>query len=116
MGSILVKSPRLTIFAQHQPVAVHSVNPDANIGKGPEAKGLLHYSSVTSITMNGVALDEKTVAPMLEIAKHIMLSRAAHQRQRARETDILGVRISSTPLAEQVASFAALLTCRQEEA
>lgn len=91
MGSILVKSPRLTIFAQHQPVTVHSVNPDADIGKGPEAKGLLHYSSVTSITMNGVALDEKTVALMLEVAKHLSLGRAPQQRQRTREADITGV-------------------------
>lgn len=80
---ILVKPPRRTILAQHQPVVVQSVYPDADIGEGPEAKGLLYYGSICSTTMDGVALNEKAVALMLEIAKHVRLSRAAHQRQRA---------------------------------
>ena len=112
---ILVKPPRLAILAQQQPAAVQPVYPDADIVEGSEAKGPLHYSCVGSTTMNGVALDEKAVTLMLEIAKHMRLSGAAHQRQRARETDILRVGTFGAPLAEQVACFATLLTGCQEE-
>ena len=74
--SIFVEVPCHTLLAQHQHVVVKPVYPDADIAKGPEAKGLLHNRCIDRTAIDGVALNEETVALMLEVAKHLSLGRA----------------------------------------
>ena len=59
--------------------------------------------------MDGVTLDEETVARMLELAEDLAFIDAAEEGKVAREADILGVGAFQAPLTPKIASLATFL-------
>jgi hypothetical protein len=91
-------------------VGIEVFNSKTDIVERLESEGDLHNGSIQRQGFDGVALDEKAVANVLEITNHFCLFGAPQERQRSGKTDILGIVTSQTPLSEQVASLTSFLT------
>lgn len=93
---VLLEAPGLAVFGQHQLVFVECRHLHADIVEGLEAEVLLYDGGVGCRFPDGVALDEQTVALVLEIAEDLSLGKVRErdvtkQGHAARETQVVRV-------------------------
>jgi hypothetical protein len=77
----LIKTPNPSILAEYKMVGIEVLNSKTDIVEGLETESDLHDSSIQRQGFDGVALDEKAVANVLEIAHHFCLIGAPQERQ-----------------------------------
>lgn len=93
---VFLEGPGLTVFGQHQLVFVECRHLHADIVEGLEAEVVFYDSGVRCRFPDGVALDEQTVALVLEIAEDLSLGKVRErdvtkQGHAARETQVVRV-------------------------
>ena len=72
---VFLEVPGLTVFGQHQLVFVERCHLHADIVEGLEAEVVLNDDSIRCCFPDGVALDEQTVALVLEVAVDLSLGK-----------------------------------------
>lgn len=100
----------LVAGGEDEVVVVEAVDFQADVGEGPEAEGLFDEDGVGRYAVLWEALDVEAVAAVLEIAIDLGLVEVLDPDDGPWETDVLRVGAGQSPLSEEVAGFAALLT------
>ena len=62
-------------------VGIEVYYPKTDIVEGFEAEGVFYDEGIQGQGFDGIALDEKTVADMLEVSEHLCLISAPQERQ-----------------------------------
>ena len=111
---ILFETPGLALFAQYQTFVVKHFDLHADIVEGLETEVVLDDGSIRWQTFDRVALDQQTVALVLEIAVDLSFGQISkrdipEQCHGTRETQIVRVRAFLSPLPQQITSLAPLL-------
>lgn len=100
----------LVAGGEDEVVVVEAVDFQADVGEGPEAEGLFDEDGVGRYAVLWEALDVEAVAAVLEIAIDLGLVEVLDPDDGPWEADVLRVGAGQSPLSEEVAGFAALLT------
>jgi hypothetical protein len=88
---VLVETPGLAVLADYQLVGSERFDLYTDVIEGLEGIRILNKDSVGYISLDGVALNEKTVSYMLEVSKYLVVWQTANPCDRARKTDIFRI-------------------------